>query len=564
MLEAMKITTWRDQLALARPVWKRLAASIFASAFNALLVIPLPLLVARVIDHSIPSHNRLELIVIGLSMVGLTVFGGLFGILERKLALSITRGAITELRVRLIDKVLHLSREQHLERGVGDLHDVVVNDTDRVDSALTTLLRDMVPGAMMASALIVLLLIRSPLLTLVTVGVGSLWALVNRLFYRRFQVRFEKFHRASRGFSDNTIGLLRTVDLTRAHAAEQEEIAKARQLLGEVRSTSISRSMALCHHRAVHQSATAMVGAAILITGGLATIDGRMTIGSVFSFFAGFALLRSPLNSLSDGFPSVIEGRVALGRISALLDSDRCEPYRGTSCPSIEGRFVLDQVSFGYADSDVVHEFDMALTQGRTTALVGPNGSGKSTVVNLLLGQYEPRSGSVTVDGRDYAEIDMRHLRKNIGIVSQDPMFLRASIRENLVYGAPDADAESIDWALRMAGADRVVASLRDGLDTMMADDARNISGGQRQRIAVARALARRPKLLILDEPTNHLDREAIAGLLVNMRSWRDRPAVLIVSHHAAAVDLADEIVHLDGAAEPLDVPPTSMVAAFI
>ena len=133
----------------------------------------------------------------------------------------------------------------------------------------------------------------------------------------------------------------------------------------------------------------------------------------------------------------------------------------------------------------------------------------------------------------------------------RNPFFFATSIRENLMYGSSTVSADDIRWALGMAGAQPIVDALPRGLDTVLGDDARTLSGGQRQRIAIARALVRRPKILILDEPTNHLDRNGIAEVLTNLRSWPARPAVLIVSHHSDAVDMADHVVNL-GAVAPV------------
>ena len=197
----------------------------------------------------------------------------------------------------------------------------------------------------------------------------------------------------------------------------------------------------------------------------------------------------------------------------------------------------------------MLQSFSLDLQPHRVVALVGPNGSGNSSVVNLILGHYRPTIGEVCIDGLRYDDADLAHVLRHIGIVPQDPLFFAVSIRENLIYGSSAISEADIQWALDMAGAQSIVDALPLGLDTVLGEDARTLSGGQRQRIAIARALVRRPKILILDEPTNHLDRNGIAEVLSNLRSWPARPAVLIVSHHSEAVDMADQVISLGATA---------------
>jgi ABC-type multidrug transport system fused ATPase/permease subunit len=523
-----------------------LAASVALSTVLAAFVLPVPLLVARVIDHSIPERRRGELIAIGVAVVALTALASILSIVERRIALRLTKRITRELREAMLDKIYRLSRDHYDTTPTAELHDRVINHADRVDFATTILFRDIVPGVVLACGMIALLLVRSPLLTGVTVVVGGLSLLVNRFSDRKLEARFEQYHDAFERYSTGLIGSLRAQDLTRAHAAELHEQDERSREARAVEESGIRRSLALAYHGAAHQTITAMVGAAILIVGGLATIDGSMTTGTVLSFFAGFALLRGPLNAMNGAYPNLIEGQASLAKIHELLDRADERPYTGTTRLDVRGALSLRNVTFAYAGGPpVLQGFSLELEPQRITALVGPNGSGKSSVVNLILGHYRPLVGEVCIDGLRYDDADLAHVLRHIGLVPQDPFFFPTTIRENLVYGSTSVSGDDIEWALGMAGARSIVDALPRGLDTVLNEDARTMSGGQRQRIAIARALVRRPKILILDEPTNHLDRAGIAEVLHNLRTWPERPAVLIVSHHGEAVDMADQVVSL-------------------
>jgi ABC-type bacteriocin/lantibiotic exporter with double-glycine peptidase domain len=551
----MTCSPWRRHLVHFRASVGTLAASVALSTVLAALVLPVPLLVARVIDHSIPEHRRGELIAIGVAVVALTALASGLSVLERRIALRLTKRITRELRESMLDKIYRLSRQHYDTTPMPELHDRLVTHADRVDFATTILLRDVVPGAVLAFAMLSLLFARSPLLTGVTVVVGGLSLIVNRVSDKTLEKRFESYHSAFETYSAGVISSLRAQDLTRAHAAELCEQDQRSRDARAVEHSGIRRSLALAVHGAAHQTITAMVGASILIVGGLATIDGSMTIGTVLSFFAGFALLRGPLTAMNGAFPNLIEGQASLAKIHELLDRTDERPYSGTTRLEVVGALSMRNVTFGYGSGPpVLQSFSLELQPHCVTALVGPNGSGKSSVVNLVLGHYRPTIGEVCIDGLRYDDADLAHVLRHIGIVPQDPFFFAASIRENLTYGSSTISADDIRWAIRMAGAQSIVDALPLGLDTVLGEDARSLSGGQRQRIAIARALVRRPKILILDEPTNHLDRNGIAEVLANLRSWADRPAVLIVSHHSEAVDMADHVVNLraTGAAQPV------------
>jgi ABC-type multidrug transport system fused ATPase/permease subunit len=176
-------------------------------------------------------------------------------------------------------------------------------------------------------------------------------------------------------------------------------------------------------------------------------------------------------------------------------------------------------------------------------AIVGPNGSGKTTIVNLILGFYRPQKGTLCADGHLFSDLDIVHLRRHIGVVTQDAILFSGTILDNITYGYPDASREQVTQAARLATADEFIQQLARGYETLVGENGLLLSGGQRQRIAIARALLRQPRLLILDEPTNHLDTAAARRLMENLRSLPHKPACLMISHDVETVRKA-QFVH--------------------
>jgi ABC-type bacteriocin/lantibiotic exporter with double-glycine peptidase domain len=193
----------------------------------------------------------------------------------------------------------------------------------------------------------------------------------------------------------------------------------------------------------------------------------------------------------------------------------------------------------------VLRGVSVAVDPGERLVIVGPNGAGKSTLVSLILGLYRPQRGSLFADDVPYDEIDMRVLRSSIGVVMQDPIVFSGSIRDNIAFGTPGLDDAAVRRAAELATASRFIDRMPEGLETQVGDEGVLLSGGQRQRLAIARALARRPALLILDEPTTYLDAASAGELMENLRRLDPAPAVLLVTHDPLITGYGDRAVEL-------------------
>lgn len=228
----------------------------------------------------------------------------------------------------------------------------------------------------------------------------------------------------------------------------------------------------------------------------------------------------------------------------------RSAPARsGTAEPAFARELALRDVSFRYPSKDeaALANVNLSLGRGESLALAGPSGHGKSTLIDLITGLLRPDGGEVTLDGRPLAEYDLGRWQRMVGLVPQDAPLLNATVRENVAFDpAEPADPARLDWALRMAEAAEFVAALPQGLDTPVGERGAQLSGGQRQRLALARALYRRPKLLILDEATSALDAGTARRVVQNLRALKGETAMLIVSHAPELLELADRRMRVE------------------
>jgi ATP-binding cassette subfamily B protein len=215
--------------------------------------------------------------------------------------------------------------------------------------------------------------------------------------------------------------------------------------------------------------------------------------------------------------------------------------------PAGDGRVELRNVSFAYdGGPSVLRDIDLHVPAGRTVAIVGATGSGKTTLVSLLPRLYDPTEGSISIDGADLRTVDLGSLRREIGLVADEPFLFSATIRENIAYARPDASDAEVEQAATRAGIHDFVAGLPDGYDTVVGERGLTLSGGQRQRVSIARTLIKDPRVLILDDATSSVDATTEAEIKAAMRElMRDR-TTFVIGHRLSTIALADEIVVLE------------------
>ena len=215
--------------------------------------------------------------------------------------------------------------------------------------------------------------------------------------------------------------------------------------------------------------------------------------------------------------------------------------------PSFSREIRFEGVRFGYGDQPVLQGVDLAVRAGEVVAIVGSSGAGKTTMVNLLLRMYDPTGGRIMVDGADIRSVSLDSLRKQIGLVTQDPFLFHDSIRANIAFGRPEASEEQIIAAAQAANAHEFIRRFSAGYDTRVGDLGAKLSGGERQRITIARALLKNPPILVLDEATSQLDSESERWVQEALERLMEGRTVLVIAHRFSTIRKADRIVVLDG-----------------
>jgi len=287
----------------------------------------------------------------------------------------------------------------------------------------------------------------------------------------------------------------------------------------------------------------------VLLAAGRMVISGSLTLGAFFTFNLLLAMLVMPLRMLGMWIGQAQRAIAAGERIFEILDEPEeiADVPRAVPLSPGPGHVVFENVAFGYDPArPVLDRITLDIPAGRTVALIGRTGSGKTTLAALVPRFYDVTDGRVLVDGMDVRELDRRTLRREIGVISQDPFLFSASIGDNIALGMPAAPHEAVEAAARAAQAHEFILELPQAYDTVVGERGITLSGGQRQRIAIARALLIDPRILILDDATASVDATTEARIRVGLREVMKGRTTIIIAHRLSTIALADEIAVLD------------------
>ena len=290
--------------------------------------------------------------------------------------------------------------------------------------------------------------------------------------------------------------------------------------------------------------------AAVILVGGRMVVNGDLSLSNFFFFNVLVLMLVMPLRMLGMWIGQAQRATAAGERIFEVLDEpeDVTDSPDARDLPPGPGHVRFEGVSFAYAEGrDVLEEIDLELQPGRTVALIGHTGSGKTTLAALVPRFYDVTAGRITVDEIDVRDVRLGTLRREIGVVLQDPFLFSATVHENIAFARPDVTREEVERAARLAQAAEFVDELPEGYDTIIGERGITLSGGQRQRIAIARALLLEPRVLILDDATASVDATTEAQIRSGLREAMRGRTTIIIAHRLSTLALADELVVLDG-----------------
>ena len=523
------------------PLFKLLEASL------ELLV---PLVMAQIIDTGIANGDRGFILSRCGILAALAAVGLMCSITAQYFAAKASVGFAAKLRSTLFKHIQSLSYSKLDTQGTGTLIARITGDINQVQSgmnlALRLLLRSpfVVFGAMIMAFTIdvkaaLVFVVTIPLLSIVVFGI-MLWSIP---LYKKVQARLDKVLGITR---ENLSG----VRVIRAFCKEDEE----RREFGERNAALTKLQLMVGRVSAAMNPATYIMinlGIAVLIYVGALRVDsGILTQGQVVALYNYMSQILVELVKLASLIITITKALACAGRVSAVLDVESDMHGADTEPREIdtdeEVRF--ENVEFGYATGGepVLSGISFSVKKGETMGIIGGTGSGKSSLVSLIPRFYDATGGHVYIKENDVKDYPLAALREMVGMVPQKAVLFKGTIRENLRWGSADATEEEMERALSDAQALEIVKAKPEGLDSPVAQDGKNLSGGQRQRLTIARALIKKPEILILDDSASALDYATDLALRRSLAALSYRPTVFIVSQRASSILHADKIAVLD------------------
>jgi ATP-binding cassette subfamily B protein len=339
------------------------------------------------------------------------------------------------------------------------------------------------------------------------------------------------------------------VRVVKAFAAEPRQLTRFRASVGRV----FDQSMIATRLRAFYNPFLAFLPnlglAVILLVGGRQVVNGSLTLGDFTAFYTYLLMLIGPMRMLGVALGMAQRATASGARLLEILDREPrvTAPPGAPDLPAGRGRVELRGVTFGFGDGpDVLRDISLAVEPGSTVALVGATGSGKTTLVQLLPRLYDPRSGTVSIDGADVRDVDVVSLRRAIAVVDDDPFLFSDTVAGNIAYARPDASPAEIERAAERAQAAGFISELPDGYETVVGERGLTLSGGQRQRIAIARAFLADPRILVLDDATSSVDATTEREIKAALREVMAGRTTFVIAHRLSTIALADDIVVLE------------------
>ena len=547
-----------------RGIWKMMVdyrlpylAATLALAVSALSQTFMYLLLRYFADDVVTQGNYIgnsltqTFLWIGLGFVGLAIVQGSFSFLSGRLAAYTAEGITRRLRDFLFDHIQRLSFSYHATTPTGDLIERVTSDVD----ALRRFFSEQGIGIGRIFLLFVInfiailnLNVRLGLLSVIAIPfmlLASIW------FFKRVTKAFENYQSQEAVLSTTLQENLTGVRVVKAFGRQEYEKEKFEK---DNWTKYVKGKFLLLMHSLFWPLSDIVLGLQMLfgfVYAALMAINGEITVGMYIAYVGLVVWLIWPIRNLGRIIVNASSGIVAYGRLMEVVKQPREPLLDGRVQPEgpVKGEIEFENVSFIYSDGKdhVLKNVSFQVKPGQAVALLGSTGSGKSSLVNLLPRFHEYTGGRILLDGVELKEYSRAYLRKQIGIVEQEPFLFSRSIRENITYGVGrDVSQEEVERAARAAAVHDVILSFPDGYNTLVGEKGVTLSGGQKQRVTIARTLLKNPRILILDDSTSSVDTETEAAIRDALNELMENRTTFIIAHRIQSVMIADLILVLD------------------
>jgi ATP-binding cassette subfamily B protein len=546
---------WRTLAKLYWPERRWVALALLSYLFKASPVWILPVVTANIIDV-IARHpaGGLRALWINAAIGAVSIAQNIPSAAAYVTCLSRSvRNVEISLRSALVRRLQMLSINYHNRVDAGALQTKLTRDVESIEM----MSRQVVDVGFFALVTILVALAvtawRMPVFVPVFFLFLPLIWLVRHLLADRLRRHNESLRREIEGMNSLVLSMINLIPITRAHAVEDEEIARVENQFGHVRQAARSFDFVAGTFGAAAWVILMLFNLAGLVAAALLSYNGvlPLTAGDIVLLAGYFNTIMAAMMQLNAMLPIITRGFDGLKSVGEVLESPDLEENRGKrAVASVRGEFVFENVGFEYAGNSeappALRGISFTVAAGETFGIVGPSGSGKSTLACLIIGFHRPTTGRILLDGADMNTLDLRTFRRHLAVVSQQTILFNGTLRENIIYGLNNASPAALQRAIEEANAAEFIRELPRGLATELGPGGVQLSGGQRQRIAIARALLRDPRVLILDEATSALDTGSEAVVQQALERLMVGRTTFIIAHRHAVLRKATRILTLD------------------
>jgi ATP-binding cassette subfamily B multidrug efflux pump len=489
--------------------------------------------------------------VLGLVLI-IYVLASVFSWLQSYILNGVVQRTVYRLREDIEHKinVLPLRYFDGMQRG--ELLSRVTNDVDNIGQSLQQTLSQVITSLLTVIGVLTMMFVISPILALIALVTIPLTLLITAVIAKRSQKLFVAQWTHTGALNGQVEEAYSGHALVKVFGRHREVAARFREKNAELYQASFGAQFVSGIIMPAMMFVGNLVYVAIAVVGGLFIASGSMSLGDVQAFIQYSRQFTQPLSQLGSMANLLQSGVASAERVFELLDAPEQspDPEPAAVLERTEGRLAFEHVSFRYRqDEPLIDDLSLVAEPGQTVAIVGPTGAGKTTLVNLIMRFYELDGGRITLDGVDIAALTRDELRSRMGMVLQDTWLFAGTIRDNILYGRPDASEDEMIEAARAAYVDRFVHTLPDGYDTVLEDEGANISAGEKQLLTIARAFLARPSVLILDEATSSVDTRTEVLVQHAMRALQSDRTSFVIAHRLSTIRDADLILVMEAGA---------------
>ena len=528
-----------------------LAIGVVVGLFWAVGKVSVPQLTKMGIDRGIEGSGNLFFWA-GL-VVAAGVIAGLFTAMRRWYAFRESRWIETRLREQIFSHLLKLHVGYHDKMQTGQLMSRASSDLQQLQ-AFVVMIPITLSNLAMLIAVVALLIVSQPMLAMFALAPLPIVNVMASRFSRQIHPAVLAVQQEQAQLATVVEESVSGVRVIKGFGAEQVQARKLKTEADDIWNVSLVAAKIRSKFLPALDLLPSIGLIAVLGIGGHRVINGQMTVGDLVKFNAYITMLIWPLRNLAMTVALAQRASVALIRVDEVLSTPSLviDPLSPTSLPTPTddrpvGEVIFDDTVFAYEGaSPIIDHFSVTIQPGQAIALVGATGSGKSTVVRLLTRFHDVQQGSIRLDGIDVRQLTLNDLRTAVGIVFEETFLFHDSVADNIAFSRPDATAEVIERAARLAGAHDFIMELPDGYQTILGERGYSLSGGQRQRIAIARAIVSDPRVLVLDDATSAVDPSKEHEIREAMATVMKGRTTIVIAHRPGTIALADTVILLD------------------